>query len=106
MGRMRFKYREVIGSVHSKAPVPEGHWGSGKENSGPIVIDGIQISRVTLPKTKGGDIPPGTLNSIRKQLLLCREQFVDFITCPMTSTNYVDKMKAKFVNVFEATDLM
>ena len=106
MGRMRFKYREVIGSIHSKAPVPEGHWGSGKENSGPIVIDGIQISRVTLPKIKGGDIHPGTLNSIRKQLLLCREQFVDFVRCPMTSTTYIEKMKAKFAEVFELSNPM
>ncbi len=76
---MRFKYREVIGSVQSKAPVPEGHWRSGKERSAPIVIEGVQISRVTLPKAKGGsmDISEGTLNSIRKQLLLCRDQFID-----------------------------
>ena len=95
---MRFKYGEVIGSVQSKAPVPEGCWHSSKERSAPIVIEGVQISRVTLPKVKGGgtDIPPGTLNSIRKQLLLCRDQFIEFIACPMTTTDYVEKMKSKF----------
>jgi len=97
MGRMRFKYREVIDSVQSKTPVPEGHWRSGKERSAPIVIEDVQISRVTLPKAKGGgrDIFEGTLNSIRKQLLLCREQFVDFVNCPMTTTDYIEKMKTK-----------
>jgi len=100
---MRFKYREVIGSVQSKTPVPEGKWRSGKERSAPIVIEGVEISRVTLPKAKGGgrDILPGTLNSIRKQLLLCRDQFIDFIVCPMTITDYTEKMKAKFANIFE-----
>jgi len=105
---MTFKYREVIGSIQSKAPVPDGHWRSGKERSAPIVVEDVQISRVTLPKAKGGgrDIPPGTLNSIRKQLLLCREQFVDFVNCPMTNTMYIEKMKAKFVNIFQPIDQM
>jgi hypothetical protein len=94
---MRFKYREVIDSVQSKTPVPEGHWRSAKERSAPVVIEGVQISRVTIPKAKGGgrDICEGTLNSIRKQLLLCRDQFVDFVNCPMTTTDYIEKMKAK-----------
>lgn len=100
---MRFKYSEVIDSVQSKAPVPVGHWRSGKERSAPIVIQGVQISRVTLPKAKGGgrDIFEGTLNSIRKQLLLCRDQFIDFVNCPMTTTDYIEKMKAKSVNISE-----
>lgn len=97
---MIFKYREIINSVHSKTPVPNGYWRSGKENSAPIVIDGIQISRVTLPKAKTGDIRPGTLNSIRKQLLLCKAQFIDFINCPMTRTDYIHKMKAKYSSTF------
>ena len=103
---MIFKYREVIGSVQSKTPVPEGHWSSGKECSAPIVIEGVQISRVTLPKAKGGgrDILPGTLNSIRKQLLLCRDQFADFVNCPMTNTTYIEKIKAKFADVFEISN--
>lgn len=94
---MRFKYSEVIDSVQSKTPVPEGHWRSGKERSAPIVIEDVQISRVTLPKAKGGgkDMSEGTLNSIRKQLLLCRDQFIDFVNCPMTTTDYIEKMKAK-----------
>lgn len=97
---MIFKYREVITSVHSKTPVPNGYWRSGKENSAPIVIGGIQISRVTLPKVKTGDIRPGTLNSIRKQLLLCRSQFIDFIKCSMTNTDYINKMKTKHPSIF------
>jgi hypothetical protein len=108
MGRMRFKYREVTGSVQSKAPVPEGQWRSGKELSAPIVIEGVEISRVTLPKVKGGgtDIPPGTLHSIRRQLLLCRNQFVDFVVCPMTRTDYIEKMKAKFPSSFSCVEPM
>lgn len=102
---MRFKYGEVIGSVQLKAPVPEGRWHSSKERSAPIVIEGVQISRVTLPKVKGGgrDIPSGTLNSIRKQLFLCRDQFIEFIDCPMTITDYIEKMKSKFPQTFENT---
>lgn len=105
MGRMRFKYREVIGSVQSKTPVPEGQWRSGKERSAPIVIDGVQISRVTIPKAKGGarDLSEPTLNSIRKQLLLCRDQFVAFVGCPMTTTDYAEKMKTKFPDTFTST---
>jgi len=103
MGRIRYKYREVVGSIYSKLPVPEGQWRSSKERNAPIIIDGIQISRVTIPKTKGGgsDIRTGTLNSIRNQLLLCRDQFVDFVDCPMTTTDYINKMKAKFPDTFE-----
>ena len=105
MGKMRFKYREVIGSVQSKTPVPEGYWRSGKERSAPIVIEGVQISRVTIPKAKGSgrDLSEHTLNSVRKQLLLCRDQFIDFVDCPMTITDYIDKMKAKFAQTFENT---
>lgn len=104
MGRMRFKYREVIDSVQSKTPVPEGYWRSGKERSAPIVIEDVEISRVTIPKAKGGgrDLSEHTLNSIRKQLLLCREQFVDFVNCPMTTTDYIKKMKAKIPNTFSS----
>jgi len=99
---MSFRYRKVIRSIQLKTPVPVGYWRSGKECSAPIVVEGIEISRVTVPKEKGGnrDIPPGTLNSIRKQLLLCRDQFADFINCPMTQSGYIEKMKAKFSNVF------
>jgi len=106
MPKLRFKYGEVIGSVQAKVPVPEGCWRSGKERSAPIVVDGVEVSRVTLPKSKGGarDIPPGTLNSIRKQLLLCRNQFADLVNCPMTNTVYVEKMKAKFPILFDQRD--
>lgn len=99
---MRFKYREVIGSVQSKTPVPEGCWRSGKERSAPIVIEDVEISRVTIPKAKGGgrDLSEHTLNSVRKQLLLCREQFIDFVNCPMTTTDYIEKMKTKFPRDF------
>ena len=102
MGSIRLKYREVINSVHSKLPVPKGKWRSGKERNAPIVIENIQISHVTLPKTKGGgkDIPLGTLNSIRKQLLLCWEQFADFVDCKMTNTDYIQKIKTKFPDTF------
>ena len=102
---MGFKYREVVRSIQSKTPVPEGKWRSGKERSAPIIIEDVFISRVTIPKEKGGskDIPPGTLNSIRKQLLLCKAQFVDFISCTMTKPEYVRKMKAKFSNSLTST---
>ena len=102
MGKLRFKYKEVIDSVKSKAPVPLGKQRSGKERNLPIVIEGVQISRVTLPKEKGHgkDIPIGTLNSIRNQLLLKNDQFADFVNCPMTISDYIDAMKNKFPNSF------
>ena len=100
------KYKEVIDPIYSKLPVPEGSWRSGKERNAQIVIDDIQVSRVTLPKTKGGgkDIPNPTLNSIRKQLLLRWDEFADFLACPMTRTDYISKIKTKYPNLFQPPD--
>lgn len=100
MVKIRFKYKQVINSIQSKTPV--GKKRSGKERNLPVVIEGIQISRVTLPKEKGHgkDIPIGTLNSIRNQLLLKNDQFSDFVNCPMTMSDYINVMKNKFPESF------
>lgn len=98
MPKLIFGYREVSRSVKSKAPVPDGKQRTGKERNFPIVIDGILITRVTIPKEKGGgrDMNPNTLRSIRDQLLLRNDQFIDFVKCPMTRTGYIGAIKEKF----------
>jgi hypothetical protein len=100
MTKIRYKYKKLINSVQTKTPV--GKKRAGKENNLPLVIDGIQISRVTLPKVKGHskDIPVGTMNSIRNQLLLRNDQFIDFINCPMTKSDYINILKKKFAEYF------
>ena len=102
MGRMTFGYREVISSVKTKTPVPAGHWRSGKERTAPIIIEDIEISRVTIPKGKGGgrDLKPGTLNSIRKQLLLTKPQFTDFVICRMSGSDYINEIKDKYPDIY------
>ncbi len=102
MAKLIFGYREVSRSIKSKAPVPVGKQRSGKERNFPIVIDGIQITRVTIPKEKGGgrDMNETTLKSIRDQLLLRNDQFIDFVKCPMTRMGYIDAIKEKFPATF------
>ncbi len=101
MVKLIFGYRQVSHSIEAKVP-PEGKQRSGKERNFPIVIDGIQVSRVTIPKEKGGgrDMSEHTLKSIRDQLFLRTDQFIDFIKCPMTSTDYINAMKEKFPSTF------
>ncbi len=102
MVKLVFGYNQVINSVTSKTPVPEGKLRSSKERNLPVVIEGIQLSRVTIPKKKGRgrDVPIGTLKSIRDQLLLRNEQFMDFVNCPMTMSDYIKAMKDKFPDTF------
>jgi hypothetical protein len=94
---MAYKYDQVIRPIKAKIPVSKDSWSKGKENNGKIVIGGKWYGRVTLPKMKGNnkDIPPGTLESIRKQLLLCHDQFVELIKCPMTTSDYIKKITSK-----------
>ena len=102
MGKLVFKNTEVCHSVRSKAPVPNGHWKTGKERNAPIVIDDMEVSHVTIPNEKGGgkDMAPKTCNSIRKQLLLTRDEFTDFVKCPMSRTGYIEVIKARHPDWF------
>lgn len=80
------KYREVTGAIEKKVPGPRTS--GGHERNRWAVINGMRVLRVTFPKIHTGDIPPGTLNSIRKQLRLDRMRFDAFVDCSMTGTEY------------------
>jgi len=81
------KYREVTRSIESK--VPGGRPRAGKENNCWALLDGRRVLRVTYPSIHGrADVPVGTLQSIRKQLRLERDDFGRFIACPMSATEY------------------
>jgi hypothetical protein len=94
-----YKYRELVTAVKNKTPVSQDSWGSGKEQNAHIEVDGICISRVTLPKQHGGtqEIRQGTQESIRKQLLLDRNQFSDFIKCTLSQAGYIGIMREKYL---------
>ena len=60
--------------------------------------DGIKISRITFPKTKGGNtscISTGLEKVIRNQLCLSKELFKDFIKCPLTREKYIEELRHK-----------
>jgi predicted RNA binding protein YcfA (HicA-like mRNA interferase family) len=58
-----------------------------KEGNYILFRQGHRISRVTIPKGRDA-LPIGTLNSIRRQLLLDKEQFNEFVRCPLSQTDY------------------
>ncbi|OGO22000.1 MAG: hypothetical protein A2Z28_03735 [Chloroflexi bacterium RBG_16_51_9] len=101
MPKLIFKYKEVSNSITVKTP--QGKKRGGKERNFPIVIDDIQMGRVTIPKEKGGgkDMNPNTLKSIRNQLLLNPQQFAEFVTCSMSSAAYIDAIKQKYPDTFK-----
>lgn len=57
-------------------------------------LDGLKILRVTMPRGRGF-VPPGTVNSIRKQVFLSKDQFGDLINCPLSSQDYEAIIRAK-----------
>lgn len=58
-------------------------------------MDGKKVARVTIPHVHRGDVKPGTLNSIRKQVHLDNEQFAALIDCPLKGSDYVTILKEK-----------
>ena len=66
---------------------------STKENNVWYEIDGVKVLRITYPHGKG-TLSPGTLNSIKNQLKLNREQFIDLIECPMKAKDYEDIIRS------------
>jgi len=84
---------EVRRAVESKT---EWQQRSNRSKEGNYIIfrQGRRVSRVTIPK--GRDVLPiGTLNSIRRQLLLDKEQFNEFVKCPLSSTDYAKILDEK-----------
>ena len=84
------KYKKIISALDTKIP---GDKRSGKEMNCWIKIEGRKVTRVTYPKQHRGDIPIGTLRSIRNQLKLNNKQFDDFVECPMTRTDYENHLR-------------
>jgi hypothetical protein len=81
------KYREVTRAIEAK--VPGGSPRVGKEKSSWALLDGQRVLRVTYPKVHAhSDLPVGTVQSIRKQLRLDRDDFERFVRCPMTAPEY------------------
>jgi hypothetical protein len=79
------KYREVASAIEKKTP---GKTRPGSEQNRWVIVDGVHRFRITYPKKHKGDIPPGTLRSIRSQSRLDRDQFSCFVVCTMTGTDY------------------
>lgn len=79
------KYREVASAIEKKTP---GETRSGSEQNRWVIVDGLRRFRITYPKQHSGDLPPGTLRSIRSQSRLDRDQFSRFVVCSMTGTEY------------------
>ncbi len=88
----QYTYRQVTSVFEQKLGID---FGTGSERTGWYYHSGIKVTRVTLPHVHKGDIPEGTLHSIRRQTLLTTPQFFDLLECPMTSSDYVAALRAK-----------
>jgi hypothetical protein len=84
------KPRDVAHAIEHKTP---GIGGDGKERSRWIIVDGKRVMRVFYPKSHSADIKRGTLEQIRKSLRLDQDGFYDFISCSMSSTEYVTHLR-------------
>ena len=65
-----------------------------KEVNYTVKIDGVYMCRVTVPKGRG-ELPPGTLNSIKNQTLLSRNDFERLVKCPMKLEEYKQTLLGK-----------
>jgi hypothetical protein len=84
------KPRDVAHAIEKKVP---GDTADGKERNRWAIIDGVKVLRVTYPNSHSADIKKGTLESIRKQLKLNREEFEKFIQCTMSGSDYVAHLR-------------
>jgi hypothetical protein len=82
------KYGEVIRAI-GKAP---GDARQGSETNKWVVINGRRVLRITYPKKHGGDVPRGTLRSIRDQAKLSDEQFNALASCTMSGAAYAEHL--------------
>jgi len=92
LGRLNVSYREVKAALEGKLGLA---FRGGKENTAWYVASGKKRFRVTAPKIHKGDVPPGTLGSIRNQIRLTTPQFADLIRCPMTGSDYEQLVRKK-----------
>ena len=61
-----------------------------------VIVDGKRLFRVTRPQVHGHDsIAPGTLNSIRNQTRLTKEEFERLVDCSMSRADYHDLIRGK-----------
>ena len=54
--------------------------------------NGVFILRTAVPKGRG-DVATGTQHAIRKQLQLDRNEFIDFVECPMDKAGFIKSLK-------------
>jgi hypothetical protein len=85
------KYREVTNAIDAKVPGEKPR--AGSERNRWATVGGKRVTRVTYPKVHQGDIPAGTLNSIRKQLTLDPDQFAKFVDCRLSKTEYESHLR-------------
>lgn len=91
MSKLNFNKHDVSRALLNKLDL---RFRSGKERNGWYELDGKKILRVTMPKGRGA-IPPGTLNSIRDQTFLSRNDFADLIRCPLSGSDYARIIREK-----------
>jgi hypothetical protein len=95
MSRIRFSQPQVERAARKKLRAkPTGR----KEQQYWYILDGVTLFRVTIPRkhSRQSTIPPGTLNSIRRQLHLSREEFAEWVKCPISAEDYAALIREKF----------
>ena len=91
MGELNFTKQDISKTLIKKLKISLR---SRKERIGWYIVNDKKILRVTIPHGRGF-IPSGTLNSIRNQLQLDKEQFKNLILCPMKEKDYEEIMRKK-----------
>ena len=86
----QFSYREVARALEGKLSLD---FRNGAELNAWFIHDGVKINRITAPHIHRGDIPHGTLRSIRNQTLLTAKQFEDLIDCPLSGQDYIQVLR-------------
>lgn len=66
---------------------------SGSERNAWYVLDGRKQLRVTIPRVHGSSFSPEVLRDLRNQLKLNQLEFDNLVTCPMTGSNYANKIR-------------
>ena len=68
----------------------------GSERTGYYILEGVKALRVTIPKEHGGHGDGCLSKFVAKQLIsslrLSKEEFNDLYRCPMSGTDYMQKM--------------
>jgi hypothetical protein len=72
---------------------------TNKECNAWYYLNGKKITKITIPKQKGGNntIKKGTLASMARQMKLNQTQFKDLINCPLKKNEY-DQILIKMNN--------